>query len=48
MHSWEAVTNGRNSNHVVLAKKQLLAIVAVGSSVTVTTKIKGFDINLKD
>lgn len=48
MHSWEAVTNGRNSNHVVLVKKQLLAIVAVGSSVTVITKIKGFDINLKD
>lgn len=48
MHSWEAVTNGRNSNHVVLAKKQLLAIVAVGLSVTVITKIKGFDINLKD
>lgn len=48
MHSWEAVTNGRNSNHVVLAKKQLLAVVAVGSSVTVIAKIKGFDINLKD
>lgn len=48
MHSYKAVTNGRNSNHVVLAKKQLLTIVAVGSSVTVITKIKGFDINLKD
>ena len=47
MHSWEAVTNGRNSNHVVLAKKKLLAIVALGSSVTVITRIKGFDINLK-
>lgn len=38
--------NGRNSNHV-LAKKKLLAIVPLRSSVTVITKIKGFDINLK-